>query len=209
VVRDADGEIMGSYRSQEEADTEIRRLLQEKPYWESLIDGWNKYLDLAENLTDRPQYFARTGMAKALNCFVENAYWIAEGHDPETRLLFIEQTLQDWGESTAIRDFRRAAPGDIMGVQRSSEQIGKFTAHMLSGETDPVRRAAYEAVQILAAVALDSIHDFPDAIGNPFAHEGVTAGLRKLQEAVQGVRESSDTPETGNTRGTIRNMLPS
>lgn len=209
VVRDADGEMMGSYPTREAAETAKVQFLQEKPYWESLISGWNRHLDLVENIVDRPQYFARTPLAKALYCYVENAYGVAEGNDTEIRVRFMEQTIRDWGTSDAVRGFRRAQPGDLIGVVRSSEQIGKYTAHMLSGEVPPVRKEALEAAQVLAAVTMDSLVEFPLTIGNPFAHVAVSSGLERLQEALLQIPESSVLPSTGSTRDTVRNMLPS
>lgn len=216
VVRDTDGEIMGSYASEDVAQQEITRLGSEPP-WESMIRAWNAISRTPLN-EDVPYYFSRTAYSRGITAFVEAILNIVEGPalDQPVWMLRLEEIEHEYASPSVVREWlredrARLAP-EITGVKKITEKLGRWATRRMQAEVHPVRRQAYRTVQTLAAVILDSIQDYPYSMGNGFAHQAVRRSLQGLREAVSQAYPTQDTPATseGSTglRGMLRGMLP-
>lgn len=211
VVRDTDGEIMGSYKTETEAGKEIKRL-GDGPYWESLIRAWNA-ISRTPLDEDVPHYFSRTDYSKGITEFVGAILEIVAGA-PEWKapwMLRLEEVQRRYAAPGVIREWLREdraklAP-EITGVRQNTEKLGRWASRSAQGESDPIRKLAYEAVQTLAAVVLDSMQDYPACMGNAFAHRAVDKSLQSLREAIS--RACPTQTASGDTEGStgLRNVL--
>ena len=150
VVRDTDGEIMGSYKTEAEAGREIKRL-GDGPYWESLIRAWNAISRAPSPLDEAiPHYFTRTDYSKGITEFVRAVLEIvavAQEHKAPW-MLRLEEVQRKYAAPGVIREWlredRASLAPEIIGVKRNTEKLGRWATRSIQAESDPIRKRAYE-----------------------------------------------------------------
>jgi hypothetical protein len=202
LIRYGDGEIMGKFRTSDEAENAKERLLRESvPPYKKLLNTWmllaEKQTELREGVVVKPLF----------------ASVLPEISELFSRLIFVSEGLTDTSSvfsavkrassPNAIRDLLSITEETRTALRKDVITLGENAVNLATHQTERVRINAAGIAATLAALTVEALDMSPEAVGNPVTHKAVIG-------AFPGILPESEEipPEEADVWAVIRKISP-
>jgi hypothetical protein len=168
------------------------REVQTEALWQSLKKSWEA-MSRAPLIEAEPTFFAHSPYGSAIKHFIQAAWTTPE---------VLPELLEQYSDPRLICEVTSA---DASSLRRGMEALGRHVSRRLFEGYG----GANHVVQILAAVVLDSLQDYPGIVANAFAHQAVQGATQGLCESISPVATSETIQESEKPSTAFRNVLGS